>query len=190
MEAVAPQRPALERRTFGLVIFLAAESMTFAGLISAHIILRPGQTAWPPPDQPRLPVGMTAVATAFLLLSAWTALRALRGAERDAGSERPWLGVTWVLGALFLGVQGFEWIGLIGHGLTMTSSVSGALFYTVIGFHALHVAIGMCVLTVTVAKALAGRYTPSEHSGVRLCAVYWWYVVLVWPPLYVLVYLI
>ncbi|MEO2004632.1 MAG: cytochrome c oxidase subunit 3, partial [Candidatus Poribacteria bacterium] len=67
---------------------------------------------------------------------------ALRGAERDAGSERPWLGVTWVLGALFLGVQGFEWIGLIGHGLTMTSSVYGALFYTVIGFHALHVAIG------------------------------------------------
>ncbi len=114
----------------------------------------------------------------------------MRGAERTEGAEKSWLGVTWLLGALFLGIQGFEWLSLIGHGLTMTSSVYGGLFYTVIGFHALHVAIGMCILTVTVAKALAGRYAPAEHTGVRLCAVYWWYVVLVWPTLYILVYLV
>ncbi|MBT3270797.1 heme-copper oxidase subunit III [Candidatus Poribacteria bacterium] len=190
MDTVVAHRAAPDKRTFGLVVFLAAESMTFAGLISAHIILRPGQEAWPPPGQPRLPAGMTAVATAFLLISAWTAYRALSRAGEAQGAEKPWLGATWALGALFLGIQGVEWAQLIGHGLTMTSSVYGALFYTVIGFHALHVAIGMCILSVTSVKALAGRYGPDEHTGVRLCAVYWWYVVLVWPTLYVLVYLL
>ena len=163
--------------------------MTFAGLISAHIILRPSQGVWPPLGQPRLPVGMTAVATLFLLASAWTVYRAVKNAAEEDASETGWLAATWVLGALFLGIQGYEWTQLIGHGLTMTSSVYGGLFYTVIGFHALHVAIAMCALTVTAAKSLAGRYAPSSHTGVRLCTVFWWYGVVVWPTLYVLVYL-
>ena len=188
MESVAARRSALDKSTLGLVIFLAAESMTFAGLISAHIILRPSQGQWPPLGQPRLPAGMTAVATLFLIASAWTVYRAVKAAADD-GSETPWLATTWVLGALFLGVQGYEWSQLIGHGLTMTSSVYGALFYTLIGFHALHVAIAMCALTVTVGKSMAGRYSAAAHTGVRLCTVYWSYVVVVWPTLYVLVYL-
>jgi cytochrome c oxidase subunit III len=189
METVAIRRAAPDRSTLGLVIFLAAESMTFAGLISAHIILRPTQGVWPPLDQPRLPAGMTAVATLFLLASAWPAYKAAKTVAADGTAPTRWLVGTWVLGALFLGIQGYEWTQLVGHGLTMTSSIYGALFYTVIGFHALHVAVAMCALTITVGKSMAGRYSAADHTGVRLCTVYWWYVVVVWPTLYVLVYL-
>ena len=120
-----------------MLFFLVAETMFFAGLISAFFVLRLGAPVWPPPLQPRLPVLVTGLNTLVLLASSLAMIAALRALRRGAGRalvER--LAATAALGALFLAVQGYEWARLIHYGLTVTSGAYGATFYTLIGFHA------------------------------------------------------
>jgi cytochrome c oxidase subunit 3 len=174
----------------GLLIFLGTEAMFFAGLMSAFVILRAGVAAWPPPGQPRLPLVVTGLNGLVLLASAVT----MNGARRRARADRTralsvWLAVTAALGATFLAVQGTEWVRLVGHGLTATSSVYGALFHTLIGAHAVHVLGALVALLVVTVRALGGRYAAASQASVELCAMYWWFVVGLWPVLYALVYL-
>lgn len=174
----------------GLLIFLGTEAMFFAGLISTFLILRAAGGVWPPVDQPRLPVGITAINSLFLLASALTmhqAVAAIRQGRQKALLS--WLGTTGGLGLLFLALQGREWIQLIRHGLTLTSSNYGATFYTLIGCHGLHVFAAVVVLAVVFARARQRRYRPDNLQGLELCRVYWFFVVALWPVLYGLVYL-
>jgi heme/copper-type cytochrome/quinol oxidase subunit 3 len=99
------------------------------------------------------------------------------------------LSVTAALGAAFLVVQGYEWARLLHFGLTLSSSVYGGLFYTLIGFHALHVAGALVWLVVVLAQAKRQRFSMERHVGLQTCAMYWTFVVALWPALYVLVYL-
>src|SRR5262247_3900348 len=118
----------------GTLMFLGAEAMFFAGLIGAYLVFRVGAAIWPPPFQPRLPVAVTGVNTVILLASALTmhmAVKAVRRGERMKLIR--FLGATATLGVVFLAVQGYEWTKLIRFGLTVSSSVYGGLFYTLIG---------------------------------------------------------
>jgi cytochrome c oxidase subunit 3 len=173
-----------------VLITLGAEAMFFAGLIGAYLVFRVGSPVWPPPFQPRLPVAVTGFNTVILLISALTMRTALRAAQygNRAGLLRR-LAVTAALGAVFLAVQGIEWLRLIHFGLTVSSSVYGGLFYTLIGFHALHV-VGALIWVLGVwVLAKKGRFTRERHTGVQTCAMYWTFVVALWPVLYWLVYL-
>jgi len=171
-------------------MFLGAEAMFFAGLIGAFIVFRLSAASWPPPFQPRLPVGVTGVNTLILLLSAVTMRRSIASVRAaDSAGAVQLLGATAILGTLFLAVQGYEWVQLIQFGLTVSSSVYGGLFYTLIGFHALHVFGALICLLVVFARARKGRYTAERHVGLQICAMYWTFVVALWPVLYGLVYL-
>ncbi len=173
----------------GILLFILMEIMFFGGLISAFLVLRAnGVAAWPPAGQPRLPVGVTGINTFVLLLSGVAVGRAVAVVRNGGRSATRWLVASAVLGATFLAVQGVEWIRLVGFGLTMTSSLYGATFYVLIGVHGCHVAGGLVGLLVVLARALRGAYTPSDHEGPRLCRMYWWFVVGIWPVLYGLVY--
>jgi heme/copper-type cytochrome/quinol oxidase subunit 3 len=186
-----PWRPRLDNARLAMLFFLSAETMFFAGLISAFFVLRLSAAVWPPPLQPRLPVGITGVNTLVLLASSLAviaALRAARRGDRRALVER--LAATAALGALFLAVQGFEWARLIHYGLTVTSGAYGATFYTLIGIHAAHVLGALVWLGVTLLLAARGRFVDGRVSGLRACATYWHYVVALWPILYVTVYLL
>ena len=171
-------------------MFLAAEAMFFAGLIGAFIVFRIGSAVWPPPFQPRLPVAITGVNTVILLLSAVTmhiALRCVRlGAIRRASRL---IAMTAAMGGVFLLIQGWEWARLIHFGLTFSSSIYGGLFYTLIGFHAFHVAGALVWLIVVFVQANRGRFSRQRNTGLQVCAMYWTFVVLLWPILYGLVYL-
>jgi len=187
---VLPQTPIGNNVWLAVLMFLGAEAMFFAGLMGAYIVFRVGAAVWPPPFQPRLPVGVTGVNTVFLLASAVTIRVALRSARRGDGTQLVrWLGLTALLGAIFLAVQGYEWIELIQFGLTVSSSVYGGLFYTLIGFHALHVFGALVWLMVVFTLARRGRYAKDRYLGVQTCAMYWTFVVALWPALYGLVYL-
>lgn len=185
--ALAPRPAAVPSATLGMALFVATEVMFFAGLVSAFLVLRAEALVWPPPDQPRLPVGVTGFNTALLLASGWTVRRAV-AALREGGRPGPWLEATALLGALFLGIQGGEWVRLVGFGLTTTSSLYGGIFYTLVGAHALHVLAALAALLVVTARARRGRYRPDAPGGLELCRMYWLFVVAVWPVLYVLVY--
>lgn len=179
-----------DRNVLGLLIFVAAEMMFFAGLISTFLVLRAGSDGWPPIGQPRLPIGLTAANTIVLVLSALTMRLALGAARRgQQQSLVRWLAITAVLGATFLVVQGAEWVRLIEHGLSATASPYGSTFFTIVGMHGLHVAGAMGALALVLARATSGRYPADHHGGVELCWIYWAFVVGLWPVLYVLVYL-
>jgi cytochrome c oxidase subunit 3 len=174
----------------GVVMFLGAEAMFFAGLIGAFIVFRLSAPIWPPPFQPRLPVTLTGVNTMILLVSAVTmrlSLKSLR-AGNVPGVIRL-LAATALLGAGFLAIQGYEWVRLIHFGLTVSSSVYGGLFYTLIGFHGLHVFGALIWLLVVYGQAKRGRFSKERHVGLQTCAMYWTFVVALWPVLYGLVYL-
>jgi cytochrome c oxidase subunit 3 len=136
-------------------------------------------------------VAVTAVNTLVLLLSSATMIaagRALASGQRRALLER--LGATAALGALFLLIQGYEWARLIEFGLTMTSGTYGTTFYALIGTHALHVLGALAWLLVTVVLVSRGRFTDGRAAPLKACALYWHFVVALWPVLYVSVYLL
>lgn len=176
-----------------VLVLLGAEIMFFAGLIGTFLVFRLGSVTWPPPSQAdvRLPIGITGLNTVVLLLSGYTMFQGLRAIRQDRQRElRNWLFATGVLGIIFLVVQGSEWVRLVHHGFTLSSGVYGSVFYVLIGCHALHVLVAVLWLLAVFTKAVTGRFSVDNFVAVEVCAIYWAFVVVLWPLLYVLVYLI
>ena len=187
---VRPNLPIGSNAWVAILMFLGAEAMFFAGLIGAYIVFRVSSAIWPPPFQPRLPVGVTGVNTLILIASAVTMRWSLRAVRvNDQKKLIRYLAYTAVLGGIFLVIQGFEWLRLIHFGLTLSSSVYGGLFYTLIGFHGLHVAGALIWLLVVFVQAKQKRFSKERHVGLQICGMYWTFVVALWPVLYGLVYL-
>jgi heme/copper-type cytochrome/quinol oxidase subunit 3 len=187
---VRPNLPIGSNAWVAILMFLGAEAMFFAGLIGAYIVFRVGSAIWPPPFQPRLPVGVTGVNTLILVASAVTMRWSLKAVRfNDHKKLIRYLACTAVLGGIFLVIQGFEWLRLIHFGLTVSSSVYGGLFYTLIGFHGLHVAGALIWLLVVFVQAKQKRFSKERHVGLQICGMYWTFVVALWPVLYGLVYL-
>src|SRR5262245_29101219 len=187
---VRPNAPIGSNAWLGIIMLLGAETMFFAGLIGAFLVFRLGSAIWPPPFQPRLPIGVTGINSLILIASAFTVRLAVRAnLHGDAAQLVRWLTRTALLGTIFLAIQGFEWVRLIRFGLTVSSSVYGSLFYTIIGFHALHVFGALIWLLVVWLKARAGLFNKQNFVGLQICAMYWVFVVALWPALYGLVYL-
>lgn len=171
-----------------MLFFISMEVMFFGGLISAFLVLKADASGvWPPAGQPRLPVAVTGVNTALLILSGLFVERALLLRAHRRRLAR-WLSLAAFLGLTFLVVQGFEWGRLLSFGLTLTSSLYGGTFYLLIGAHGLHVAGGLTGLFFTLASAAKGSYDSGHDQGLRICRLYWWFVVGIWPVLYLLVY--
>jgi heme/copper-type cytochrome/quinol oxidase subunit 3 len=174
----------------GMIMLLGAETMLFAGLIGSFLVFRLAHASWPPPTLPRLPIVVTGINTLFLLYSAltmWQAQQSIRAGWQQRGVRM--LLATALLGVTFLAIQGYEWVKLIDFGLTLTSGVYGATFYTLIGCHGVHVLGAVVWLLSVLIRAMQGRYSPARYVGVAVCGMYWHYVVALWPILYVLVYL-
>ena len=185
---VRPNVPILNNARLGVVMLLGAELMFFAGLIGAFLVFRLSAQVWPPPFQPRLPIAVTGVNTIILLISALTVHWAV-GAARAGADIMRHLAWTALLGALFLLIQGYEWLRMIHFGLTTSSSVYGGLFYALIGAHGVHVIGGLIWLAIVYWQARRGRFTKQDFVGVQTARMYWTFVVALWPVLYGLVYL-
>jgi len=173
----------------GMLIFMVTEAMFFAALISAYLVIRAGLEEWPPWGQPRLPVETTAFNTVVLLASGLLMgySRALLQ-KNNIQKGRRWLGISILLGAFFLISQGYEWLQLIKFGLTVSSSVYGGLFYLIIGAHGFHV-VGTLAALIYAWNRLGAYENPVTPEGLFPFQLLWYFVVCVWPILYVLVYL-
>lgn len=184
----APQSEKLiSNSALGMLIFVICEVMLFAGMISAFMIVRTSALgAWPPPGQPRLPVESTLINTAALLLSGIMLFRA-RSAFKSDPTSAVWPYLLAVgFGAFFVLLQGFEWLGLIREGLTLTSSNHGSFFYLIVGTHALHALGGLIFLGLGYLALRASRLEDERFQAIQ---IFWYFVVLLWPILYVRVYL-
>jgi len=172
---------------FGMVLFVLAEGMMFAGLISAFEISHSGAMVWPPPNQPRLPIEATAFNTIVLLASGYFLFRAHRAFHRgERGKMLQPMAIALGCGVFFVLFQGYEWVQLIGEGLTLQSSALGSFFYLMVGMHALHAVGAIGLLGYATFRLRGGWLTPSLFGATE---VFWFFVVGVWPILYIVVYL-
>ena len=187
---IKPRKPAIPNGIVGMTIFIAAETMFFAALISSYLILRAGVPVWPPWGQPRLPVWTTAFNTLVLFSSAVFFFKAKRAywADNLAEAKKQHL-LTMATGGFFLAFQGYEWMQLINFGLTLTSSNYGGIFYLIIGLHALH-AIGALFGLLWVYRELEKGDKAAVQVDMTTIQLLWYFVVGMWPMLYVTVYLL
>jgi putative ABC transport system permease protein len=132
------------------------------------------------------------IAMSVVLLASSVAMAAAGRAleQRDTRALVRRLLLAGGLGAAFLLVQGYEWIRLVSYGLTAWSGAYGTTFYTVIGTHAAHVVAAVVWVAVTAWLAASGRFVDGRTGTLRACAIYWHFVVALWPVLYVAVYLL
>jgi cytochrome c oxidase subunit 3 len=186
LRVIPDPRPVLPSAVLGMLIFVIAEMMLFAGLMSAFTIVRSGTLGWPPPGQPRLPVEATAFNTAVLLASAVFLFIANRSFMRNRNLAKRPLFCAVGLGAFFVVFQGYEWAMLIRQGLTLTSSNHGSFFFLIVGLHGLHAIAGLTVLARASLKLSKGLLAPSTFVSAQ---VFWYFVVGLWPVLYFMVYL-
>ncbi|MBI4355064.1 MAG: heme-copper oxidase subunit III [Candidatus Omnitrophica bacterium] len=175
----------------GMWVFLASEVMFFAGLIGAYLVLRMGATEWPAPGA-LLNVPLTALNTFFLICSSVTMVLAYAAIHHrnDQRGLRNYLAATTAIGALFLGIQVFEYSKLIHHGLTISSSLFGNCFFTLTGFHGAHVFGGVVTMLIITLQAFRGRFSSDRHLAVEAAGLYWHFVDLVWIILFTIVYLL
>jgi cytochrome c oxidase subunit 3 len=170
-----PPRRKLESAVLGMLLLLMAEAMLFAGMLGACLMMR-GVGPWPPPDLPRLPWVVTAANTLALICSAFVLASGMQGPRRGR------VLLAGFLGLFFCCVQATEWARMLHwrgvHG------AYGGLFYTVIGTHALHVLGG--VLALLWAAVKIGQ--PRDALRLKVCGMYWYFVVAVWPFIYAMVY--
>jgi cytochrome c oxidase subunit 3 len=171
----------------GMVLFLGSELMFFAALFAMYFTLRAQSTAWPPRGV-ELDLPTAAVFTTFLVLSSGTMQLAIRSIREDSRPRmKRWIWVTSLLGAVFLAGQGYGYATL---NFDVSSGAYGSAFYTMTGFHALHVLAGLVLMLVALGRAAAGAYSSQEHGGLEAIAYYWHFVDVVWIGLFSTIYLI
>jgi cytochrome c oxidase subunit 3 len=187
MPAGRARRPVVPSAILGTLILVVAETMFFAGMISAFTISRANQLPgnWPPPGQPRLPAGSTAFNTGALLLSGVLLLLANSQWKRSLKLTRLAYSASWVLGVVFVVLQGREWQALLAQGLTLTSSTMGAFFYLIVGGHAFHAIGALLALGWGGVQLFRGKLTQGYFAGSQ---TFWYFVVLMWPVVYARVY--
>ncbi len=174
-------------------LFLGSEIMFFTGLIGAYIVERFGQGVdnWPDPAQ-ALNVPLTAANTFLLICSSVTLVWGLQNIQLGNRSKGSWgLLLTTLLGAMFVGVQIYEYVELYATGLTPDVNIFGSCFYLMTSFHGLHVFLGVVALAVLTVMSFKGKFGPEyhQHAAVELVGLYWHFVDLVWIILFAIVYL-
>lgn len=186
---------------FAMWLFIAQDAMGFVGLMSAYIVLRSshegaewrptiGDYGWSEPGLPPLDPILTGVNTFILILSSFTMVLALDRIQRgnQAGLKK-YLAATAGLGALFLGIQVYEYGHLMQMGMHMFAHPYAATFFMCTAFHGCHVLGGVIYLTCILVGALRGKYTAANHSPVELAGLFWHFVDLVWIILFTIIYL-
>ena len=136
------------------------------------------------------PFGLPLINTAILLTSSVTitiAHHALIAGQRKILSV--FLGLTFLLGYVFVYLQGVEYIHAYQDlNLKLTSGIYGSTFFMLTGFHGMHVTIGAIMLTIIWLRVVKGHFTADKHFGFEAVAWYWHFVDVVWVGLYVFVY--
>ena len=215
IETYHPAFASLSTRKFGTWIFLLTEMMVFGTLLSVYLRYRAaaGDDWVPAADIIRSHLVFGVINTMALLLSSLTMVLALYAAKRnDHKATTRYLSCTFLLGALFLVIKGFEWWEMknghfwgehcvvkdISHhcvapkyedGFWLNTSLEGSTFYITTGTHGAHVFVGLIALAYLIVKANRGGYNEEYHDTLELFGLYWHYVDVVWVFVFPFFYL-
>ena len=174
---------------YGMVFFIASEAVFFANLIASYLYLkvRDGASFNPTGSgHVELDKTLALVNTLILLSSSFPMHFAARGIAK--GNKRTLtigLALTFILGAIFIGIQIFEYVN---NSFGPDRGVVGSTFYTLTGFHGAHVTAGLLFLGVCFFRSLRGDFNKERHFAVTAAEMYWHFVDVVWIIVMSLVY--
>jgi len=190
MHGVSDSSTGLSNNKLGMWLFLGSECLLFGGLISTYMLYRGRVIGGPGPEQ-IYDIPFTSVSSFVLLMSSLTMVLAVASASRrDVRNTKLWLTVTALLGATFVGGQVYEFTTFYREGLGYTTSLFSSSFYTLTGFHGVHVTVGIIMLLALVGMISRDRVTGERSEVVELVGLYWHFVDIVWIVIFTLVYLI
>ena len=185
-------------------IFLLSDTFIFGTFLTGYMSVRMATTtAWPNPSEVfaltiggvHLPLILIAIMTFVLISSSGTMAMAVNYAYRGERKRcAALMAVTALFGAMFVGMQAFEWSKLIAEGVRpwgnpMGSAQFGASFFMITGFHGLHVTAGVVYLSVVARRVARGAYERKGYGIVEIAGLYWHFVDLVWVFIFALFYL-
>ncbi|MCG6493213.1 heme-copper oxidase subunit III [Kitasatospora sp. CM 4170] len=178
----------------GTIVWLSSELMFFAALFAMYFTLRSvkGAEFWTEKAH-ALNVPFSSVNTTILVLSSLTCQLGVFAAERgDVKKLRSWFVITFVMGAIFIGGQVFEYTELVKKdGLSLSSDPYGTVFYLTTGFHGLHVTGGLIAFLLVLGRTYAAkRFTHEQATAAIVVSYYWHFVDVVWIGLFATIYLI
>ncbi|MFG2845061.1 heme-copper oxidase subunit III [Kitasatospora sp. NPDC048296] len=178
----------------GTIVWLSSELMFFAALFAMYFTLRSvkGAEFWTEKAH-ALNVPFSSVNTTILVLSSLTCQLGVFAAERgDVKKLRMWFIITFMMGAIFIGGQVFEYTELVKKdGLSLSSDPYGTVFYLTTGFHGLHVTGGLIAFLLVLGRTYAAkRFTHEQATAAIVVSYYWHFVDVVWIGLFATIYLI
>ncbi len=180
----------LSNNKLAMWLFLGSECLLFGGLISTYMLYR-GRVSDGPHPSSIYDIPFTSVSSFVLLMSSLTMVLAVSAAQKgDDKKTNLWLLVTALLGSTFIGGQVYEFTAFYREGLGFTTSLFGSSFYTLTGFHGVHVSVGIILLLSLMGIIRKNRVTGNKAEVVELIGLYWHFVDIVWIVIFTLVYLI
>jgi len=187
----------------GTIVWLGSEVMFFAGLFAVYFTLRSMSPELWAEQSSKLNITFSAIITIILVSSSFTAQFGVFAAERlqkwrtgPIWNLRRWGVVEWfyltfVLGALFIIGQVYEYALLVSEGVGFSSDAYGSAFYLATGFHGLHVTGGLIAFLIVIGRFFAVKnFTHKEATSAVVVSYYWHFVDVVWIGLYLVVYIL
>ena len=185
----------------GTVVWLASELMFFAGLFAMYFTLRATSPEMWATETAKLNVPFALANTIILVSSSFTCQFGVFAAERLQARRTggvfniakwgmvEWFLLTFLLGAIFVSVQAYEYAELVSHGVSLSSNAYGSAFYITTGFHGLHVTGGLIAFLLIIGRAyVAKKFGHFEATSAIVTSYYWHFVDVVWIALFVVIY--
>jgi cytochrome c oxidase subunit 3 len=185
----------------GTIVWLGSEVMFFAALFAMYFSLRANSPEIWSADTARLDVRFALINTLILVASSFTAQFGVFAAERmqpRATGKSPfkwgmveWFFLSYVLGAIFVSGQVWEYSNLISEGISLSSNSYGSAFYITTGFHALHVTGGLIAFLFVIGRSFAAKkFGHKEATAAIVVSYYWHFVDVVWIGLFLIIYVL
>jgi heme/copper-type cytochrome/quinol oxidase subunit 3 len=174
------------RGTWAMVLFIVTEASLFVMLFFTYYYFGSGWRGPWPPEPPKM---MLALIMLAILLTSSIVLHAGELAERRGHKRlaRALVGATILIGAGFIGVQALEYREHLKT-LTPLTNAYGSIFYTITGFHAAHVVLGLLMLCYVMILPEIGPAEKPPHHALHNASLYWHFVDAVWIVIVTLLY--
>lgn len=176
---------------FAMWLFLASEVILFTVLIATYVVFRINYPEQVHEVHEKAGIWLVSLNTFLLLTSSWTMVMGLRAIQKgdQKGLVRQ-IGLTAVLGAVFVFMQFIEYNALSAEGVTIYGSEYGMRFYAPTALHGAHVIAGVIWALWVVMRARKGVYNNGNYLGVEVFGLYWHFVDVVWILLFTVIYLL
>ncbi len=185
----------------GTVVWLSSELMFFAGLFAMYFTLRSTSGELWAAETEKLNVPFALINTIILVSSSFTCQMGVFAAERlqprrvggvlnvAKWGMVEWYLLTFIMGAVFVAVQAYEYAELVAEGISLSANAYGSSFYITTGFHGLHVIGGLIAFLFIIGRAYAAkRFGHFEATSAIVTSYYWHFVDVVWIGLFIIIY--